>query len=361
MRTRVLEVKSLVLSNKLYYSGTLNMLVGRGGLGKSVISMNIARQLVGEKLAKNIVYIDSDSKGAAESVIFNNYAKENGYLYYDVSLLLEEESNPKIITNKDMVLDILENDVEVDDVVILDALINIVDDINDNKELTVFMQKLRHLTKTKKITMILIHHSRKSDNEYLGATAIQTNCSLIHSLYSVESKGSKALKLKVVKDNKNKVHTNFDVLITEDHDIPEEPHTFNLNVEYTPSTEDKYEGMSKVEIRQAVKEERLLKYIIAMTIHPTFKPIPATDFRLKVSRHINQVSEDRFLKPTDNEYIGGTFINKHISSLIDSYLDYEHKPREDGRGYQKYILTTPKYKVSQFDFKDLDEIFIKVD
>ena len=312
------------LQDNLYTVGSLNLITGKGGEGKSVIAMNIAKQLLKAGLVEHVVYLDSDSKGAAAQDL-NNYCYDNGLIYVDTTMHLSKDTP----THLDVMKKLLMNDIDPNSVVVIDALANLAVDVSSNKEMMPIMDFLVSVTKYKNLTLIVLHHTRKSDNVSIGATAIITRAEVIHLVKDDGTKYKPDKKFTIVKDNSGRLGLGFQVEFSAEGQ--EEPNTFSLDVTFTPIQVDPYESMSKLERRNAIKQNYLLKYAIAYTRESKYTVQAASVLKDGIVKSINKISDTVTRTPADELYIGASFISKELPSLIDTHFDVTYEKQEFGR------------------------------
>lgn len=348
MRRRERKVPKVYLENNLYTTGALNVIVGKPGIGKSVVSMAIAKELVKSGASTNLTYIDSDSKG--DSSDMSNYCLDRGYKYWDVIDLLEEEKD--ITTELEMTLDLLINDTEKGEVVVIDALINLMEDVTGNTEAGDIMTKFRSICKDKNLTIIVIHHTRKEDNTYLGATAIASNVEAIHLVTDQGTRQRPNKLLEVAKDNTGQLGHSFSL----DFEIMAGvANTFNIDVRFKPIEADPYEGMSKVERRQAIKSNYLLKYAVAYTSRKEYKPLAVTVLKDIITKNINKSGINTTKTPTAEDYIGATFIAKTLPGLVCSHFDVDIV--KEGKATIKNVLPITTQELTRLNLGELPKVY----
>jgi len=312
------------LKDNLYTTGSLNLMTGKGGEGKSVIAMAIAKELKAQNMVEQVVYLDSDSKGNG-ALELNNYCYENNLSYVDTTTMLDST----LTTHLKVMQKLLLEDIDPNSVVIIDALSNLAVDISSNKEMLPIMDFFVKITKQKNLTLIIVHHTRKEDDSAIGATAINTRAEAIHLVKDIGTKFKPNKKLSILKDNSGKLGLGFDVNFSTDES--KDSCTFSIDVSFKKVQIDPYEGMSKVERRRAIKEHYLLMYLIAYTTDLKYVPMPTNKLKLDITKHINKDTDKTIRNPTDEFYIGSTFISKNISDLIDTYFEVVFEKQESGR------------------------------
>lgn len=94
---------------------------------------------------------------------------------------------------------------------------------------------------------------------------------------------------------------------------------------------DSYYNTSKVEKRKAIKENYLLKYAIAYTRHPIYSTQAASVLKSNIIKTINKISPTETRIPSDELYIGASFVSTELPHLIDTYFQYTTEKQEAGR------------------------------
>jgi archaellum biogenesis ATPase FlaH len=336
------------LRDNLYTTGSLNLMTGKGGEGKSVIAMAIAKELKAQNMVEQVVYLDSDSKGNG-ALELNNYCYENNLSYVDTTTMLDHT----LTTHLKVMQKLLTEDIDPNSVVIIDALSNLASDISSNKEMVPIMEFFVKITKQKNLTLIVVHHTRKEDDSAIGATAINTRAEAIHLVKDIGTKFKPNKKLSILKDNSGKLGLGFDVKFTAN---AKDSCTFSIEVEFKQVKIDPYEGMSKVERRKAIKENYLLMYLIAYTTSKEYSPMPTNKLKLDITKHINKDTAKTIRNPTDEFYIGSTFISKNMSDLIDTYFEVVLEKQEVGRSL-KIIHPILKENLKKLNIGTLPKLY----
>lgn len=161
--------KSKWLIDNFLMCGSLNMVYASAGVGKSLLSLELAHFLAKRADISKVIYLDADNSKAAlhrrglGSIM--KFHKKKKLEYYDACT----EKNYSIFRRlKDKNLDGV--------VVIIDSIRNFIRfDIKDDVKVTHFLNKLQ-LLRNKGATIIFLHHQPKQYSEennkmYKGATA----------------------------------------------------------------------------------------------------------------------------------------------------------------------------------------------
>lgn len=159
-------VKTRWLIPHFLFAGSLNMIYGAAGSGKSIFTLSVARYLLESNLIEQVLYIDADNGEMSQKERgLDNFLCDGLEYYFAEGLsrfeILDNLLKAKSLKNKLIILDSIRNFVNFD--------------FSKDEKVTMFLHKLQAL-RSRGATIIFLHHQPKqvdgeNNKSYKGATA----------------------------------------------------------------------------------------------------------------------------------------------------------------------------------------------
>ena len=294
-----------ISKNKLMYTNGIHFVYGRPASGKTTLALSTILSM-----DKKFYFVDYDSKDLQNiNDIYDSLSKDEDNVYSPY-LIYKHDNDGK--SRVDLFKEVLLG-ADKDSAILVDTFHYLVKDENDNNEAKRLLDEVLEIVQLKNLLLVFIGHVSKQTNSVRGASSLLSNasCGLL-----VE-KNDDRMSITVSKDSHGQLQDCNAVVVSYKGSIAETSIIYD--------NEEVEEEMNKEQMKLLLFTQKTITIL-----YRDFKvEIGSTDFKNHVKNNINKFSATGGSLPKigSANYFGGTYVNKHISDIVNDYCDTVNKGR----------------------------------
>jgi KaiC/GvpD/RAD55 family RecA-like ATPase len=314
--------ETVYTENNLFALGHLIAVYGAEGSMKTTFTVNIALDMLKQKMSKHMFVFDADGKGASATFKMGKYLNSKDADYIDVVNVSEKTG----LTNDKVVLQTIEQVIPKDSIIILDSAYTIIGDLIDAKIVTNFINELRKWQRNKNLTVFYITHTVE-DRAY-GSK--QQGWAFSYA-YFVEKKSDWKAIFSLKKPFEELHRAGFDAEILQRG----EEGLYDIEYQLVPRDKEEELPLTKEELKELQEATMLdiLRLYVITYVSTLKERTSKTELRNFIKLNINLYKDSKGnvlkRKSKNKSNVKSRFLQANLPSMLDEMYEFEYVHRTD--------------------------------